>query len=403
MKEKSSFKWFGVSLMVTAILFFAAPNGSSAKTLKIGALLDFGFPLGMQCQRELDVIVPAFNEKGGLVSQGQKYDIELIVYDSKMNAETARAAVERLIYRDKVKFILGDETTDAWVPVTEANKVLVVCTSPSPAVRSPKHKFVFQSASLNTMSPVAWAWFSEAHPEMKTVGSVFTDDLKGHAEADNLRRLCKVFGQKIVDVIFYPPDTTDFSAIATRLKNLKPDVFTTCAGGPVQDSLSMKAMKEAGWDGQIFLYVTLSPGNIKKVISLDYVEGLLGSVAGTEMPSPPPPSKELKDLYISKYGKWDNPEILHVNAWYLLIAALQQSQSLDPEKVAAHIAKGMKFVTPQAHAMTVSRPDMNNPRCVDTLYEVNIGRIKKGDFEIVQNIPIEKGVEYLKVFFAGKK
>ncbi|MBW2138092.1 MAG: ABC transporter substrate-binding protein, partial [Deltaproteobacteria bacterium] len=108
---------------------------------------------------------------------------------------------------------------------------------------------------------------------MRTVGSVFTDDLKGHAEAENLRRLCKVFGQKILDIIFYPPDTTDFSAIATRLKTLNPDVFTTCAGGPVQDVLSMKGMREAGWDGQIFLYVTLSPGNIKKVISLDYVEG----------------------------------------------------------------------------------------------------------------------------------
>ncbi|MBW1802257.1 MAG: hypothetical protein JRJ85_16195, partial [Deltaproteobacteria bacterium] len=86
-----------------------------------------------------------------------------------------------------------------------------------------------------------------------------------------------------------------------------------------------------------------------------------------------------------------------------MMAALKQAQSLDPEKVAAHIAKGMKFVTPQAHAMTISRPDLNNPRCVDTLYEVNIGKIKKGHFEIVQNIPVEKGVEYLKVFFTGKK
>jgi len=87
----------------------------------------------------------------------------------------------------------------------------------------------------------------------------------------------------------------------------------------------------------------------------------------------------------------------------LLIEALRQSQSLDPEKVANHIAKGMRFVTPQARAMTISRPDLNNPRAVDTLYEVNIGRIKEGRFKIVQNIPVEQGLKYLKVFFAGKK
>jgi hypothetical protein len=46
---------------------------------------------------------------------------------------------------------------------------------------------------------------------------------------------------------------------------------------------------------------------------------------------------------------------------------------------------------------------LNNPRCVDTLYEVYIGRIKKGVTERIEDIPLEKGLESLKVFFAGKK
>jgi hypothetical protein len=85
------------------------------------------------------------------------------------------------------------------------------------------------------------------------------------------------------------------------------------------------------------------------------------------------------------------------------MAALEQVQSLDSDKIAAHIAKGMKFESPQAKAMTVSRPDLNNPRCVDTLYEVNVGRIKKGASEMITHIPLEKGFTYLKIFLAGKK
>jgi branched-chain amino acid transport system substrate-binding protein len=402
MRKIRAWMLYSVALLA-AVVLFAFPGGVSAKTLKIGALLDYGFPLHVQYKMQLDAIVPVFNGKGGLDIQGEKYEIEVIAYDSKLNAETARSAVERLIYRDKVTFIMGDETADAWIPLTEANKMLVTCTGPSPKVRSPKHKYVFQASSLNTQSPVAWAWFSKTYPELNKVCAVFTDDMKGHAEGNNLKRLCEVFGQEIMDIIYYPPDTTDFSAIATRLKNLKPNVFTTCAGGPVQDALAFKSMKEAGWDGQIFSYVGLNPPNIAKIISLDFVDGMLGCMNGVDMPTPPPFSQEFIDVYTAKHGKWDNPTTLHINSWYLLIAALEQAQSLDSDKVAAHIAKGMKFMSPQAQAMTISRPDLNNPRCVDTLFEVNVGRIKKGISEEIAYIPLDEGLKYLEVFFAGKK
>jgi len=403
MRKGKAWMLFRIVFLAAAVCFLASPGDVAAKTLKVGALMNFSFPLHVQYKKQLDAIVPEFNKKGGLVIQGQKYDIELIVYDSKFNAETARSATERLIYRDKVHFIMGDETADAWIPLTEANKILVTCAGPSPGMRSPKHKYVFQSTSLNTQAPAAWAWFSETYPEMKKVCAVFTDDMKGHAEGKNLERLCAVFGQKIMDIIYYPPDTTDFSAIATRLKNLNPDVFTTCAGGPVQDSLAFKSMKEAGWDGQIFSYVGLNPPSIAKIISLDFVDGMLGCMNGVDMPTPPPFSQQFIDIYTAKHKKWDNPTVLHVNNWYLLMAALKQAQSLDSDEVAAHIAKGMKFESPQSLAMTISRPDLNNPRCVDTLFEVNVGRIKNGVSHSVAKITHDQGLESLKVFFAGKK
>ena len=63
----------------------------------------------------------------------------------------------------------------------------------------------------------------------------------------------------------------------------------------------------------------------------------------------------------------------------------------------------MKFESPQSLAMTVSRPDLNNPRSIDTLYEVNIGRIRTGKTEVITKIDQAKAVESLQVFFAGKK
>jgi branched-chain amino acid transport system substrate-binding protein len=403
MRKNRSFVLSCAALMMAGMLVMGASGGAGAETLKVGAVMDFGFPLHVQYKKQLEATVPEFNKQGGLVVEGKKYEIDLVVYDSKLNAETARSAVERLIYKDKARFIMGDETADAWTPLTEANKILVTCAGPSPKMRAPNLKYVFQSTSLNTQGPVAWAWFSKTYPEMKKISAVFTDDLKGHSEGKNLERLCEVFGQKLMDIIYYPPDTTDFSAIATRLKNLKPDVFTTCAGGPVQDALAFKAMKESGWDGQILSYVGLNPPSIARIISLDFVDGMLGCMNGVDLPTPPPFSQKFKDVYIAKHGKWDNPSTLHINNWFLLTTALTQANSLDSEKVAAYIAKGMRFESPQAKGMTVSRPDLNNPRCIDTQFEVNVGRIKKGVAEKVAHIPLEEGFKSLEIFFAGKK
>ncbi len=85
--------------------------------------------LAFDFKKDAELIADLYNKKGGLVIGGERYKIDLIILDSKMSHEVSRAAVERLVYQDKVKFILGDETVDAWVPVTEANKVLVVAVS----------------------------------------------------------------------------------------------------------------------------------------------------------------------------------------------------------------------------------------------------------------------------------
>lgn len=377
----------------------AEPAPPEVKTLKIGCLMNFEFPLGVDCVKELEALVPVFNEKGGLVIGGERYNIDLIIYDSKFDPPTARAAVERLIYQDKVKFILGDETTDSWLPITEENKVLVVANSPSPVLLSPDHKYVFQSSSLHTNPPSVFGWFVENYPDMKTFVALFTDDLKGHAEANMLRHLCDVFDRELLDIIHYPPDCTDFSAFATRLAKLNPDVYTTCAGGPVQDALSMKGMKEAGWEGQILLYVALSPEAIGKVISLEFVEGMIAVTVATELPSPSPIAKELKDAYIAKHGSWPTPVILHVNTWYCLIEALKQAQSLDVDEVAAVIANGLRFETPQAPAVMISRPDLGNPRTVDALYQAYMIRVEGGKAKLIDTISLDKALENVKKTF----
>ena len=208
---------------------------AEGKTLKIGVLLGLGNPLGRDTQKLVEAVSEAVNKKGGLTIGGEKYHIQLILYDNKDSAETARAGAERLVFQDGVKFILGDTTADAWLPVTEANKVVAIVTTPSPAAVNARLKYTFQASFLNTGTIVNWGWFCGAFPAKKKLGGLFADGLAGHGDAKQLEVLSKVFGLDMSDHVFYPAGTTDFSALATRIKSGEPQVFTTAGTGPRAD------------------------------------------------------------------------------------------------------------------------------------------------------------------------
>ncbi|MGD0919599.1 MAG: ABC transporter substrate-binding protein [Thermodesulfobacteriota bacterium] len=400
MKAKKLFIVTVVTGTIMAIFFmgsFAKPAAAQAKTLKVGLLTNLGWPLGLDMKRFLAVVIPLYNKKGGLAIGGDRYQIDLIVYDSKNDPETGRAAVERLVFQDKVKFLMGDITADAWIPLTEENKILSIVSTPSPAALRPNLKYTFQGSYLNTSVPVEWTWFIAKYPEVKTVGGMFPDLLHGHGDAKQIEKLCQVLNLNFVTQIFYPPDTTDFSAYATKMKTSNPQVYCTAGGGTVQDSLSVKFLREAGYKGILFMYRGVDPGNWGKVVPLNILEGAIGPVIDFDLePHLLPGTKEAKDAFIAKYGKWDNPAVLFSKVWYLMKTALEKAQSIDPDKVAAVIGNGIKFDSPFGHAMMISRPDQSNPKTIDGLYAPIMGTLKEGKIKVLDSLSIEEAFGYIK-------
>ncbi len=80
----------------------------------------------------------------------------------------------------------------------------------------------YQTPFIHTDPAAVWGWFSDTYRDMKTVCALLTDDMKGHAEGGHLGNLCKAFGQEILDIAYYPLDTSDFSAYATKIKMIQP-------------------------------------------------------------------------------------------------------------------------------------------------------------------------------------
>ncbi len=390
------------ALVIAPCMSANAQPASKEKSLKIGLVTNFGWSLGFDFKKGVELIAEVHNKRGGLMIGGERYKLDIISVDSKMSHEVSRAAVERLVYQDKVKFIVGDETVDAWVPVTEAAKVLTVAVSPAPAIFNPKYKYVFQGSTLQTDAPQIWGWFAKSNPQIKTILCAFPDDKLGRIRAGLAKKLGEVFGPKELEPIFYPPGQTDLSVVGTRVKNLNPDAFSPTGGGVAGDSLCFKAAWQAGYKGQLFSFVSLTVGAVSAVIPVEAIEGWIAGETAPELASPPPAAKEFKDAYIAKYGKWDSPMMTFMNTFYILLAGLQQAQSLDTDKVASVIGSGMKYEGVNGNGMMVARPDAGNTRTVDTVVPVYMKKVEKGKPKVIGHLSLDEAYQYNKAFYGWK-
>jgi branched-chain amino acid transport system substrate-binding protein len=369
----------------------------AAAPLKIGMILDYSFPLHVAWQHQMEALIPDLNAKGGLKIGGTPYTVDLTMYDGKRNAETSRSAVQRLLTQDKVDFILGDESTDYWQPVTEAANKLVISVTPSPEILKPPNKMTFQSGYLNLQPAAVWGYFTDNNPNVKTVASAHPDNLQGNAEAGKTAGLAAVFGQQVKKEVLYPQGTTDFSAIATALIDTNADIFTTCAGGTVSDAQLYKALHQGGWKGGLLAYIAWSIGAGSAVVSPDNFEGITSPIQATELPAGATQvAQELIDVYTAKQGKWDYPSTLHVNNWYLLRAALEAAGTTDSVKVAEAIHNGIEFESAYGRAKMVARPDLGNDLICDALWAPVIGQVQNGKFVVLKEMTFDEAYAFNK-------
>ena len=385
-----------VVLILVAGLFISGCAGEATpKTLKIGVIAWLGFPLGLDLANGVKVAADLVNADGGLEIGGDKYTIEVIVYDSEFDQAKAASAANRLVYEDGVQFILGDPIfVDAYLPITEAEKVVVIASPATPAILSPDNHYSFLGAYMNCGQAVLGTWFTEAYPEYETVMVALPDNVEGHTYAETNKKVLEAGGMTVTDE-FYPADATDLSALGTKVKNENPDVFIALAGGPVGDSLAYKAVWTAGYRGKLFGMTTQPAGILAMALPAEALEGFIGGAFPTEFdPALTQVAKDFKAAWIAKFGAWEDPEITCLSTWSCLIAALQEADSLDPDEVAEVIGNGLQFEGPTGPSQMVSRPDLGNDRTVDCVVGYYIKKVVDGKPTVIDTIDLDDAVQY---------
>ena len=377
------------------------PTGQ--KSIKVGMIGWLGWPLGLDMVHGVEIMSDADNKAGGLNIGGEKYKVELVYYDSKADQSTAVAAANKLIFEDKVQYILGDsQFVDAWFPIADKNKVISIFQAVTQEAESTQYHYAFDGPYMNAQNCVLPGWFAKTYPQDKDIAVALPDTQMGHAQAPTVEAAFKIFGFTVT-TIYYPPDQQDQSALGTKVKTLNPGAFTALAGGPIGDGLCFKAAYQAGYRGQFFASNAAPLLSLEQVIPIEALEGFINMAWPVEFDDPPTEqAKVFKAAYIAKYGKWDGPDIIDTANYALLRTALQKAGSTDVDKVAAAISNGLEYEGPTGKGKMIDRPDLGQTRTVDSICSYYFKKIENGKPVNIYNVSLDEALGYFRQAFPTK-
>ena len=151
-------QWMLGALVSGAIAMLLA-SGPSVRAqeetaIRIGAVLATTGPaaeLGVPAKKTLEIFVDAINEDGGLIGR----PLELIAYDSRGDANEARALATRLVEEDGIVAMIGGSTTGetlAMMPIFDDHEIPFISLAGALAIVEPVRPFVFKTPHTDKMA-----------------------------------------------------------------------------------------------------------------------------------------------------------------------------------------------------------------------------------------------------------
>jgi len=374
------------------------------KILKIGITSDLTGTLGNQVMNFQLLIAEMDNAKGGLKIGNDTYRVMVIPYSDDNDFNKGIAATNRLVYQDKVNYIVshGAMTPDYVFPITDPNKVLDFSNA---AIWNSgfldKWKYGFSGLGKGAHEVAVAGWLLDENPEMKEPNNLafaLPDNAPGHQSASLISYPYKALGAQ-PSIVYYPADQRDLSSLGTKIRVMNPAWFM----GPVSNvetiALTTAAVYDAGYRGKFFSFLTSDIGLLAPIFKPEVLEGFICAASAMEMnPQPTQLAINMKNAWIAKYGKWDYPDYMTTMIYFALTAAMQKAGSIDPDAVVNVLHQGLSGVdVPDGKLNMITRPDMRlDGYCVDAVTDSYLKQIKNKEVIILDHATPEDTLGYVR-------
>lgn len=221
----------------------AAPSG---EPIVLGVVLPQTGPVALNVEQMINVIkmrVDAANAAGGVAGR----PIEIRIYDSKAEPETAAKEAQRAISQDGAAAIIGPYTTSEALAVAEvAERAGVVAMGPSaatPAITEGK-EFVFRVAPLSP--DLATGMMQMAKALGATSGALLFDNGGFGLGAQPLIEAAAATEGIELTSIEYPINAADVTAQVGKAKSANPGAVFVAGSAGADYGLIAKSMAEQG-------------------------------------------------------------------------------------------------------------------------------------------------------------
>jgi branched-chain amino acid transport system substrate-binding protein len=345
---------FGRALTACVLLAAAAGCQKAENTIKIGYIdpLSGAFAnVGQHGQRELQLVIEQINARGGVLG-GRKF--EIVALDSKANPQEALIAFRQLVDQ-KVRFMFQGNSSAVAGALTEAvakhnernpdaSVLYLNYGAVDPALTNEKCNFWhFRFDADADMKMQALTSYMAAQKGIKKVYLINQDYAFGHAVAKAAKEMLKA---KRPDVRIVGDDlhplgkVKDFAPYISKIKASGADSVVTGNWG-ADLALLVKASKDAGLKVDYYTYYAGIVGGPAAIgdAGIGHVKqvSMWHTNAGGK-------SDALVEAYRKRFPEANDDFffLTLMHAMELLSRAIEQTQSIDPLKVARAL-EGAKY------------------------------------------------------------
>jgi branched-chain amino acid transport system substrate-binding protein len=366
-----------------------ATGNQPHKIFKIGSVSNFQTKEGLELKKWYDLFQKRINAAGGWKVGNETYDLNIITYDGGMMDDAkSRAAIEKLVYEDKVKiicgtFMLNDKQA---AQICQQNGVVLMGEGFTDDAAGPEFTVTYRTTGIYFGRAMNFSIAQEYYKQgSRKLAFINSNSEQSQIQIKQYGQAYEMAGFKILDPVFYNSDTVDFGPIATKVMSMGADsVCFPDAGSSLAINI-MGALYDAGWKGTIFPS-SLNAGDLSKIYSKvgAWCDGMLGlyfDPHGIPAVMNNPDMKYWLDEYVKEYGTFVESGCLWVNGFWFLQDAVKATQSVDTKTLQAYLDKSdHEVATLLGYAQLMARPDLKNYRTMDSAFSDGIAISKGGKF-----------------------
>jgi branched-chain amino acid transport system substrate-binding protein len=332
-------KSWSAALVGVATIVGGLATAQAQDVLKIGGvgpLSGGGTAWGLAAQRGIELAIDDINAAGGFKAGGKTYQLQLIMYDDQYTGAGGKAAAERLVNQDKVKYIIGPVGSPpalGLISVTNPAKVLAMTNGYAPGVLKNDYPDPYNFRLYNTnleFGPPLIKWIKDNVPAIKKVALLAPNDAVGQSVAGPLAEDYRKQGFEVVLELF-ERGIKEFTPLILRMMAQKVDAFEFDGNSPGDAGLMLKQIRQAGFKGHVMQVGGPAIDEIMEIAG-PAAEGFLSyDLFDWDTPI----GKKLRAAYEKKYGKGIinvfMPAFYH--CVYLVVEAIKRADSIETDKV----------------------------------------------------------------------